>query len=70
MRPRKIFVLLDGELLKQKLQTKNHSIIENKLTVLLPQPVANVDKTTRFTAGSVYNLSDLTRDEIQQLNAN
>ena len=43
-------------------------MIENKSTFLFPQPITNVDKTTRFTAGFVYNLSDLTRDEITTIN--
>ena len=34
---------------------------------LFLQSIANVDKTARFTAGFVYNLKDLTGDEIQQL---
>ena len=35
MRPRKIFALLDGELLKQKLQTKNYQIIEKQINIFI-----------------------------------
>ena len=35
MRPRKIFALLDGELLKQKLQTKTIKLLRNKSTFLI-----------------------------------
>ena len=34
MRPRKIFALLHGELLKQKLQTKTIKLLRNKSTFL------------------------------------
>ena len=47
MRPRKIFVLLHRELLKQKLQTKNYQIIEKKSAILFSEAIANVDKATR-----------------------
>ena len=42
-------------------------MIKKKSTFLFPQLIANAYKTTRFIAGFVYNLSDLTCDEIQQL---
>ena len=47
MRPRKIFVLLYKELLKQKLQTKNYQIIENKSTILFSEAITNVDKAAK-----------------------
>ena len=65
MRPRKIFALLDGELLKQKLQTITIKLLRNKSTFLFLQAVANVYKTNRFTA--LFLLVKLTRDDIQQL---
>ena len=65
MRPRKIFALLYGELLKQKLQTKNYQSTEKQINILFSQATANVYKTTRFTA--LFLLVRLTRDDIQQL---
>ena len=47
MRQRKIFVLLYRELLKQRMQTKNYKIIENKSTILFFEAIAIVDKATR-----------------------
>ena len=35
MRPRKIFALLDGELLKQESQTKTIKLLRNKSTFLI-----------------------------------
>ena len=63
MRSRKIFGLLYEELLKQKLQTKPIKSLRNKSTFL---------SQTFIKPGSplCFYLSDLTRDDIQQLNAN
>ena len=66
MRPRQIFALLYRKLLKQKLQTKTGKSLRTKSTFYF----LDIDNTTGFTAGFAYNLSDLTRDEIHQLNVN
>ena len=50
MRPRKIFVLLYRELLKQKVQIKNYQIIEIKSTIIFSAAIANFDKETSFIA--------------------
>ena len=58
---------LDGELLKQKLQTKNYQIIEKQINIFIYFKLLQtyIFKTTRFT--TLFLLVRLTCGDIQQL---